>query len=275
MIQDMSQSIKATLYERVSSPLFGAVVVSWSLWNYKFLMVLFSNLEITKKFDYLSVNFFHNFESVFWSGFYLPICSALAFLLIYPIPAKIVYENALTQQRNLKKIKLSIEDETPLTIEESRNIRRRMLNVENSFSDEIERKDNEIKQYKEIIKNLEDDLNTRQKSLSNLSPKIDVTQDHELNEKELLLIKEITNNNGRIIESELFNIAKLKTVEMNHYIEELIRKNFIQKEWSNNINTKRGYYISLTSKGNKYVVEKGIESAIDFSSLYDEPQTEE
>jgi hypothetical protein len=42
MVNEIVKSAKAQLSERIASPLIGSFVISWCLWNYKFLVILFS-----------------------------------------------------------------------------------------------------------------------------------------------------------------------------------------------------------------------------------------
>jgi hypothetical protein len=49
-MEDIIKSIKAFLYDRSSSPLFGAFIISWMAWNYRLLMLVLSDTEIDKKF---------------------------------------------------------------------------------------------------------------------------------------------------------------------------------------------------------------------------------
>ena len=47
---ELSKSVKAVLYDRISSPLLGTFAVSWVLWNHRFITVLLSNMEPIEKF---------------------------------------------------------------------------------------------------------------------------------------------------------------------------------------------------------------------------------
>jgi len=42
-MDDIFKSIKAFLYDRVASPLFGAFVTAWSIWNYRVISILLSD----------------------------------------------------------------------------------------------------------------------------------------------------------------------------------------------------------------------------------------
>lgn len=47
---EIIKSMKAFLYGRSSSPLFGAFIVSWAVWNYRVIITLLSNEKLADKF---------------------------------------------------------------------------------------------------------------------------------------------------------------------------------------------------------------------------------
>ena len=55
MFEDIYNAIKATLYERVSSPFISSFILSWCVFNYKILFILFSNMETRYKFYEIEV----------------------------------------------------------------------------------------------------------------------------------------------------------------------------------------------------------------------------
>ncbi|WP_412767853.1 hypothetical protein, partial [Vibrio anguillarum] len=48
MIKEITNSIKAALYQRVSSPLYGTYICSWAIYNWELVLPLMFG---TKKFD--------------------------------------------------------------------------------------------------------------------------------------------------------------------------------------------------------------------------------
>ena len=53
MIEDISKSIKANMYERATSPLFGAFAISWAIWNYKTILAILSSMTVKEKVSYI------------------------------------------------------------------------------------------------------------------------------------------------------------------------------------------------------------------------------
>jgi len=103
MIDDVIKTLKAHLYERASSPLFGAFFVSWCLWNYRFLMVVFSSLPVQEKFQLIESTIFIDKWSYATRGSILPLITTLLVIFVYPYPAKFVYGFWRRRQKELKE----------------------------------------------------------------------------------------------------------------------------------------------------------------------------
>ena len=151
MIEDISNSIKAELYGRAVSPLFGAFVLSWSAWNWKFWLVVFSGMEISKKIDFIDGTLYSGWIQPALFLFFGPLITALAYIYLYPIPARIVYRHSGQQKKQLKAIKVEIEDETPLTQIEHNRLRQKISNLESAYYAELASKDSEIDRLRALI----------------------------------------------------------------------------------------------------------------------------
>jgi hypothetical protein len=49
MFDDAIKSIRAELYERVASPLLGSFIVSWLIWNYRLILLIFFDEKNNRK----------------------------------------------------------------------------------------------------------------------------------------------------------------------------------------------------------------------------------
>lgn len=155
MFDELFKSIRATLYDRASSPLLGSFIVSWLVWNHRMIMVIFSGMSVTEKFSYIdTVLYQRDFWYYFWRDlFCYPLFTAIAFILLYPYPAKWVYHFSRYQNKLLKDVKKAVEGSTLLTLEESNYIRRQMDAVKEKSETELKRKDNEIVRIEELYAN--------------------------------------------------------------------------------------------------------------------------
>ncbi|MDZ7663598.1 hypothetical protein [Thiohalophilus sp.] len=166
------------------------------IWNYKFLVTIFSSLRVDEKFTYISTFLYPDIYKCLLIGAIYPLVTAIAFIFIYPYPAKLVYSFARERQKELKEIKQRIEDETPLTHEESRKIRRKMAVLEIEHENEIERKNAEIQRLKDLADELSRDNESEPRSDSKLSSdsKIDDIPIDSLNEEQLRLLELVSIN---------------------------------------------------------------------------------
>jgi hypothetical protein len=180
-MEEFSKSIKAFLYERSSSPLFGAFVVAWLGWNYRAIATLFSEETLADKF--LIIDRFYKSEPIFgfhiWGqfihGLLIPAAIASAYIFIYPILAKPVYKYSLKKQQELRKIKQEEENLRLLTAEESRELYKENAQLRHEI-------DSVAENYRKQITSLTQTINDLEKKL--IQPKekdhVDAASDSEL-----------------------------------------------------------------------------------------------
>lgn len=142
MLSDFRKSIQSILYERLVSPLSGAFFISWFLWNWKIIFILFSNdneLDIIAKFNYIEANLSSLDHLVFF-----PILSVLCLILIYPF----ISTGALWVWLKFKKwqndIKNDVEKQQLLTLEQSLELRFEVQNQGDRFENILKSKEQEI-----------------------------------------------------------------------------------------------------------------------------------
>lgn len=186
-MQDILTSIKSYLYDRAASPLVGAFVVAWSVWNYRFFIIIFSGdtenpvtkfEEINKLFEAI------NFSLYKWSfsisgeiihGLLIPSAITVIYLFFYPLLAKPVYEHSLKKQKELRAIKQEQENQRLLSVEESREIYRRLAQMQSKHQEEIDHYNNQIEGLNKYIEGLE--------SKGNLNTDTDTKTENEIEEK--------------------------------------------------------------------------------------------
>ncbi|MBF8704701.1 hypothetical protein [Pseudomonas putida] len=137
MLNDIATTIKAQLYDRITSPLLGSFILSWCLWNWKVLLILVSNLSATEKITYIELNFFPTAKAYVSNGLAAPLLLTLIIIYLYPIPAKIIYRKTRNDHRDLKEIQQSIEDSTPMPMEDARALRQLLRNIQNQHEEEM------------------------------------------------------------------------------------------------------------------------------------------
>ncbi|EKF9659542.1 hypothetical protein O1C77_003563 [Vibrio cholerae] len=250
MFEDITKSIKANLYDRVSSPLFGAFAISWLLWNFKVVLVVFSSLTAIEKINYLEGTLvYSDTVDLILRGLLYPVFSSIAFLVLYPIPAKWAFGYWSRKQKELKVLKQEIEDETPLTLEESRRIRRDSVRLEIEFEEEIARKEEEIVRLKEVIQSLQ----SAEVSSSRKVEKEPSNTSIDFNAEQLSVISDIAQKGGTVRDDEFLSSTKLDVVKAKYYLEDLDAKGYLKRNY-----TRGAYYSELTTSGKKLAIEKGF-----------------
>ncbi len=260
MLEELSKSIKANLYERATSPLFGTFVISWCLWNYKAVFVLLSSMPVTEKFDYLETYLYSNMWSCVSSLFLYPVVSAVLFIFIYPYPALFVYKYWHERQKKQKEAKQAIEDETPLTIEESRNIRREHFRLETEYDNEIERKETEIERLKNHITELDKKINSLTSPYKEKEkPKKKVAQKAQpspsLNKDEIDILRLISDKGGIMRDSDVIHTSKFDKVKTEYYLENMENNGYLVRGYKSGYSD---YMSELTTISKKLMVEKGF-----------------
>lgn len=179
---DIINTVKATLYERISNPLISTFIVSWLIWNYKFILVFFSSsLNTIQKIDYIKSDIFHFTLSPFFTlsnastilvALVAPILTSLFYLyVIYPRWGKRVYETHKEHIKEYIDIKVKIDGETSMSEEDVRALKAKLRNIENINSKQIDLKENEIQILRTDLDNATDDAAKSRTQLSEIQGK--------------------------------------------------------------------------------------------------------
>lgn len=240
-MNDIIKTIKAQLYDRVFNPLSSTLTISWCLWNWKFILVVFSNMQVNEKFDYINSVIYPNFETILKFNIGYPLLTTLFVIFIYPYPARFVYEYWRRQQQIIKGIRQRIEDEEPLTKEEARELRKTALQIETRYEKEIleERQKNEAFQMK-LEKYENNELSKKEKQINENDAesrssyiKTMVDLNNAQVKKEIFAILKGIENNDRIKLQDLINglkdTLKLDSAKIRHYIDLLQEHKYIEK----------------------------------------------
>lgn len=154
-MEDAIKSIKAYLYDRESSPLTGAYLVIWCIWNFRLILIIFSGDPISIKFANIENYLFepsYFIPKSLWLGplwvYLAPLILALIYLLVLPILSIKVYEQTLEFRLKLNEVKQKIENQELLSKEESIRIRKEIFRLSEEYEQQIEKKDVQINMLK-------------------------------------------------------------------------------------------------------------------------------
>lgn len=252
MFNEIVTSIKAQLYERATSPLLGSFLLSWSIWNYKFLMLAFSSVEILEKYRITSEILYPSPNQAILMNIVFPTTTALAYIFIYPYPAKFVYQFSRNRQKEISNIKKTIEAETLLTAEEARAIRRELYVLEAELEKELNRKNQEIENLKlELASYRESDINSSNDSGDDVQAPMTIA---DLSDEEVEALKTMTKFVSKAGESDLLELLKVSSVKGKYLIGELVSKEYLHRNYDQGMGE---WTYELTHDGRKFLVQRG------------------
>jgi hypothetical protein len=240
MLSDILQSARQTFIERLSSPLLGAFSISWCAWNWKFLVILFSNNSVTTTFELVEKIAFPDSSAVLFRGLILPLLTSLAYVFVYPYPARYVYGFTLRMQRKINQIKQKIAEETPLTIEESRKLRAEYVENELRQTETIQRLNDEIARLNSLVKTQD----RKDRSVQPLSQAERIYG--KLEPTQLAVLRLLEKKGGNSLEKDLIESSRLTRVKTEFDLGELLRRSLIERNYSSRDG---GHVIKFTHEG--------------------------
>jgi hypothetical protein len=240
-MDDLIKSLKAQLYDRVTSPLLSSFLLAWVAWNHRLFVVLISSdFKGREKFAYVDEILYPHWQQVVGRGFALPLLSALFILLIYPIPSRWVYQRVRADQKRLKEIQQKFDDQTPMTIAEARELRVAI------------RKAEEIADAKDkIIGDLRSTVATQEKIIRDATTTAvsDPVVRPQLNQRQSNILALISEN-GTVGLQQLQLRSAEPSVVVEHEVDEMMAENLLDEgEGSGD------RYLKITPEGRSYLVQ--------------------
>jgi hypothetical protein len=253
MIDDLLKSAKETIVERMTSPLLGSFAVAWCLWNYKFLVILFSENGVSQTFKLIESIAFPDLWSVFNRGVLFPLISALVYVFAYPYPARFIYAFTLKRQREVNQIKRQIEEETLLTLEQSREIRLEYAQIEQKHRAEIDRLASENARLKAIpsaLKIPDPIVSARRQAAQSQRNVTSDVDNFKLEQTQLALLEYLDSKNGRAYRIEFLKNSKETRVKTEFDLGELHRIGLIAQNYES-----EDYVYEFTHEGRRALLE--------------------
>lgn len=222
MVVEIVKSARAQLSERIASPLIGSFTISWCLWNYKFIVILFSAASVSQTFALIDTMVFPTTWSLILNGVLLPAATTFAYIFVYPYPAKYAYEFTRRRQKEINEVRQRIEDETLLTIEESRQIRAEVLKLEKTHQEIVDRLNDEISRLKLEMSN-------GQPISPNLPSVTNESSQAALTPTQLSVLKLLEKAGGKLSEDSLIKSSKESKVQTEFDLGELVKMQMIKR----------------------------------------------
>ncbi len=102
-MKDLGRELKLQFQERLGSPLIGSFVISWALWNHRLLFVLFSDLPVRARFEFIDTVLYPDGLTILRKAIIAPGVFALLYIYLYPIVAQFINKSWLPRQVKLKE----------------------------------------------------------------------------------------------------------------------------------------------------------------------------
>jgi hypothetical protein len=248
-VEDLVNSVKAQLYERISSPLLFSLVFSWVAWNYRLILIAISSMSPSDKFmaiELLPLTYDNPlfYKAVYW--FLGPALTATLYIFLYPIPAKFVYKYTRNEQKKLKEIQQLIEDETPLTIAEARKLRTALRQLETEFEQMMESRDAEIARLKSELSALSPAAPAKRRS----APPQKVQLNLPIEEQEIL---QFVAERDEVNLDDILSASRFDKLQGQYHVDQLVSHRLISVgdgEFAHEMS------VELTERGRAFLVEK-------------------
>jgi hypothetical protein len=191
MIDDLKKYLKEIIYERTTSPLYGTLITSWLIWNWRIIYISFfvSESKIKgNKIDYIITNYSDTEHIVIY-----PLISTFLLLTIIPFLSNGAYWFSLNFNKWKIDQKNIVDKKQLLSLEQSITLREEIARQEERFGKLIENKNLEISQLQTQLNEYREKIpNVTLENLLNSEKIIDDSEIHKLSERIKTNPKELT-----------------------------------------------------------------------------------
>lgn len=264
MLEEFEKSVKATLYDRLTSPLVGSLVTAWSICNYKFFLIILSNLSFAEKSVALENYFSRSNDFIrllnwilscfnrgeitsptfcyYLNTYAIPVCWAIIYIFVYPWAAEKVFKKWQNYIEKKREIKNDIEKKRRITVEEAEELYKACLKKKNEIMELMQNSENELKEWKDRCNLLLNEKQQLKERLEKYEPMPVVLTD-EVKDEDPEISAEAYDILKKIVDSGSVNISHFRSQMRNSlfvgeveiplddradmYISELINEGFI------------------------------------------------
>lgn len=189
-------AVGSMVSERLASPLISTFTISWSLWNFKFFVILFSKNSVTATYALIQAECFPTPFMSFFNGLLAPLVLTMAYFYLLPMLSKIIFEEWSRAQKETKDIKQRWEDQELLGSAEALELRRKLRAAEVKVEDlefDVSKLKAEGRQLNERLAEEKD--NHRITAANHKSVSEDLSRNHKLMDE---LRNDVANARGQL-----------------------------------------------------------------------------
>lgn len=150
--EELSTTVKATLYERVSSPLLGTFLFAWVVFNWKAILLLtFSDSSMFSRLIVIEANYVNLWDNLYW-----PLIYASIFTLIYPVVSVVPFLIWEFFASIKVKARRRITSTETLTIAQSIAMKNENRDLEKKYAEAMGENSKKVTQLEEELKLAQD-----------------------------------------------------------------------------------------------------------------------
>lgn len=171
---DLFDEFKAHISHRLSNPFTPAFLVSWSVWNYKTLILLLSGMDAELKIAAIqAVYAWENWhQNALVQGVLIPAFFAGLYVWLSPRISRIIMVFWKIQESGTKGELVKIEDEVPLTRQEMGQIKAQMQKQLDERDEKLERRDITVSRMEAQLRERDNELRELAAEVAELKPKL-------------------------------------------------------------------------------------------------------
>ncbi|MFI8605968.1 hypothetical protein ACIGCP_15995 [Cellulophaga baltica] len=186
MINDIKNSFSKILNERITSPFYGTLFISWLIWNWKVIYLTLFIDEKTIEKDKISY-IIENFSDLNYLITY-PLVSTVILILIAPFASNGAYWISLRFNQWKINKRNEVQKKELLTLEQSINLREQIKSQEKRFEELLEDKNLRIKQLETEIEFLKKSENvSEEQGIDNSQKEVEQIKNKEVNSIAMLI----------------------------------------------------------------------------------------
>ena len=170
-MDNLITSFQDHIRDRLSSPLAAAFAASWGLFNYRFLLVLFSSKSVEEKLIFIDQVHFSSLQQIWLNGITYPLAAAVGYIFLYPPISRFVMAYLLGQQRLARELRHVIVQETPLSKEGAAELRSQFNSRIAELESEVNRRQQTVYALRQNEEALEAQLEDGRKEIKSLTDK--------------------------------------------------------------------------------------------------------
>lgn len=148
-MKDIISGVGSGVAERMSNPLGISFVISWVIINYRFFIVLFSEMDVLEKFSYFESVHFHEWGAIFYGVLY-PFVAAVAYVFAFPHVSKFVYRYWAEQQNRIRGVMADAEGTSPILQEQWKTERLQFRGEVDRLQKELDEKTLQVIKVRDI-----------------------------------------------------------------------------------------------------------------------------